>query len=339
MKKLLCLLLACVMSLSLFSACGAEKAPATEPAPTEPEEEAKVLKVLTLGSSSSVDSNHMINLVATAEGAEQEILIGTLYYSGCKLPEHVKFLQQNAPEYRLYLSSTATPDQPPQIMDDVTMEMALRFDYWDIIVMQASSFETQNEECFTNGNIQIIQNYVNEKKLNPNAYFAWHFTGVPATDPDLQSQYPYSPNPYIDHMARYGNDRVKFFEPRVANIGKYIFTDETFKFVICSGTATMNASSSYLTEKDLIRDYTHATDLARVILSYMWYAKLAGIEEFAEIKLDAVPRAFLKSAQDKSKDRPITEDEKAIILESVNNALKDPLHITQSQYTEAPVQP
>ena len=99
-----------------------------------------------------------------------------------------------------------------------------------------------------------------------------------------------------------------------------------------------NAATSYLTEKDLYRDYTHSTDLARVMTSYVWYCRLMGIEQLEDIKLKAIPKQFLKSTVDKTQDRVITEAEKAIILESVNNALKNPLKITQSQYTQKPAQ-
>ena len=92
-----------------------------------------------------------------------------------------------------------------------------------------------------------------------------------------------------------------------------------------TGTAIENALSSYLEETDLHRDYVHVSDLGRVISSYTWYCTLAGIDHLDEIKLDAIPKQFLKSTQDKTQDRVITEAEKAIILESVNNALKNPL--------------
>ena len=350
-RKLLCLCLSVLLIVGCLSACSPEEntpattseteattVPTTEPAPTEPEEEAKILKVLNLGNSASVDSNHMINLVAATEGIGQyeEIVIGSLYYSGCKLYQHVNFLKSNSPVYTLYISSTKTPDRPPETTDGMTMEMALRFDYWDIIVLQAGSSETNKESNLTNGNIQTIQNYVNEKKLNPLAYFAWHFTGAPASDPDLLNMYPYDPNPYIANMAEYNNDRLAYFAARAVNIEKYIFTDETIKLVICSGTAALNAYTSYMTEKELIRDYTHATDFTRVMLSYVWYAKLMGITEFEELKLDAIPKVFLKSTVEKTGPRVLTEEEKAIMLESVNNALKNPLEMTQSQYTEKP---
>ena len=345
-KKLLTLTLSVLLAFGSLTACGdAAQPPAetttpetTTPAPTEPAQEAKVLKVLTLGSSSSVDSNHMINLVAAAEGIGEyeELVIGTLYYSGCKLTQHVQFMTSNEPVYRLYISSTATPDQPPKTTNDVTMKDALEADYWDIIVLQASNGETDLESTFTSGLANAIRAYADKYKKNPLAYFAWHFTGVPATDPELQSSYPYTPNPYISAMEKYNNDRPAYFAPRAANIEKYIATDDNYRFIVCSGTAAMNASSSYLTEKDLLRDYTHATDLARVILSYTWYAKLTGKTQLEAIHLDAIPKAFLKSTKDKTADRPITDAEKAIILESVNNALANPYKITQSQYTVAP---
>jgi hypothetical protein len=93
-----------------------------------------------------------------------------------------------------------------------------------------------------------------------------------------------------------------------------------------------------LEEKDLHRDYGHATDYGRMIASYVWYCRLMGIEQLEEIKLDAIPKAFLKSTKDKTQDRPLTDMEKAIALEAINNALKKPFEMTQSQYTQAPAQ-
>jgi hypothetical protein len=48
-----------------------------------------------------------------------------------------------------------------------------------------------------------------------------------------------------------------------------------------------------------------------------------------------IPKNFFKSTQARE-DRVLTDSEKAIIIESVNNALANPLEMTQSQYTTAP---
>ena len=345
-KKLVSLFLCFLMVLGTFAACAKEpttvqNAPAsTETTPTEPPEEAKILKFLTLGSSSSVDANHMLNLILGTEGVGdyEEVIVGTLYYSGCKLSQHVQFLTKNSPEYKLYLSSSKTKDNPPEILEGVTMQAALQHDYWDIIFMQANGSELDGENTLANGDIQTIQSYVKENKRNPLAYFGWHFTTIPPVDPDLLNTYPYSPNPYVANAELYNNDREACFTTRASRIEKFIVPDASFELLICSITAVQNAATSYLTEKDLYRDYTHSTDLARIMTAYVWYCRLMGIDQLEEVKLDAIPKQFLKSTANKSQDRVLTEMEKAIILESVNNALKNPLEITQSQYTQAPTE-
>lgn len=337
-KKLLALLLTVVILLPTLVGCQAGGAgETTEPEVTQSPEEAKVLKILTLGHSLTVDSCHMLALVAATEGYEH-LLVGTLYESGCKLTEHVKFLTDNEPTYKLYISSTETPDKIPTIMEGVTMCDALKFDYWDIIIMQGGVFEMARETSYKTGNIQLIQKYVNENKLNPGAIFAWHTPWVTPTNNELRDMYPLSPNSYYKSYEEFNDDRATFYSTYMKYTKDYILTDETFEFLIPSGTALENALSSYLEETDLHRDYAHASDLGRVIASYTWYCTLAGIDHLEEIKLDAIPKNFLKSTQDKTQDRVLTDAEKAIIIESVNNALKNPLEVTQSQYTEAPAQ-
>ena len=340
LKKTLALVLAALLALGVFAGCDKGGADSDEPVATEPAEEAKVLKVLTLGSSSSVDSNHMINLVAAAEGIGdyEEVMIGTLYYSGCKLYEHVQFLTQDSPVYRLYLSSTKTGDRPPETMDNVTMGMALKFNYWDIIVLQPGGQEAMVDETYTNGNIGIIRKYVEENRMNPLAVYGWHTIGVSSTDPELTALYPYSPNAYAESAAKYNYDRERMLNERTERMERFVMSDPSYVYVIPTCTAVENAITSYLGQKGIKRDYTHLTDVGRLIASYVWYCELFGIEELTEIKVDAIPKAFLKSTVDKSQDLVLTEGEKAVIMEAVNNTLKNPLKITPSQYTQAPAE-
>lgn len=339
-KKILTLTLAVLMMLSMFAACGAGSNSGTQPEttvatePTQPGEEGKTLKILTLGHSLAVDCGHMLNRVAAAEGYDS-LKIGTLYYSGCPLPKHVQYLTNNSPEYSLYISESKTPDQIPTIAKGVTMEYALRLDYWDIVIMQGGVFEIAEKATYTNGNIQTIQKYVQENCLNPNVKFAWHMPWAPPTDNTLRDQYPYENNTYYTSYLPYGDDRTTLYKAIVNCVKDCIETDDTFQFVIPTGTAMENALSSYLEETDLHRDYVHASDFARVMISYVWYCKLMGIEEVTEIKMDTIPVAFFKSTQ-ASQDRVLTDAEKNIILEAVNNTLKNPYEMTQSQYTTAP---
>lgn len=341
LKKKIALALAALLLFGMLGGCGNTEpaAESTEPKETQTAEEAKVMKILTLGSSSSVDACHMLNLVAAKEGVEQELVVGTLYYSGCKLSQHVQFLTENSNVYQLYLSSTSTPGFPPEIINDVTMQMALRQDCWDIVILQGAGGETMEDSAFTNGNIETIKKYVNENKLNPEMIFGYHAIGVQSTDKDLIATYPYPENnPYIATAAPWDYDRVKMYNERVDRLERFVETDEDYQYRIYSITAVENAITSYLGQKGIKRDYTHLTDIGRLIAAYSVYCELYGIEELKEVKVDVIPKSFLKSTADKSVDLQLTEGEKAVILEAVNNTIKNPLQITQSQITQDPAQ-
>ena len=336
-KKFLALLLATATGLSLFAGCGSDAVtPETTVAPTEAKEAKTSLKVLTLGHSLAVDSCYMLSLIAAAEGYT-ELTVGTLYYSGCALSRHVQYMTTDAREYRLYISNSADVSTPRETIEDITMGEAVRFTDWDVIVLQGSTFEVAEDTGLTNGNIQLLQKFVNDNKLNPDAVFAWHLFWSPATDPELIAMHPTKPDPITGKYVKYDTDRIKLFDAMAQCVGKYISTDETFQFVIPSGTAFENAMTCYMEENELLRDYGHANDLGRLITGYTWYCTLRGIDHLEALKLTTIPKAYFKSTVS-NEDRVLTEHEQALVLESVNHALKNPLQITQSTFTERPAQ-
>ena len=330
MKKLISLLLVLVMILSLC-ACGET---ASDPGNTAATGEKQPLRVLVLGHSLAVDCGQMLSLIAATEGG-LELKLGTLYYSGCTLQQHLNFAQSGDTVYSLYVSSTAESYKPPEKIEKVSIQQAIEYDAWDLIVMQGGVFEITESEQFTNGNIQKLQAFVNEHKKNPDAVFAWHMPWAPPVDDDLRSQYPETDNPYIKRYLAFGDDRSAFYEAITRCVGEHILTDDTFTMVIPTGTAMENALSGYLEEEDLHRDYVHATDLGRIIVAYTWYCKLAGVSQLESLKLETVAFYFLLT-KDSGKNMVLTDLEKNIILESVNNALKEPLKMTPSQHTQAP---
>ena len=285
-----------------------------------------------------MDCGNTLNRIFAAEGTGEydEVYIATLYYSGCPLYKHVNYLTQNASEYNLYISSSTTPESPPTIMDNVTMYDALRFAYWDIVIMQGGVFEIGISSTYTDGNIQVIQNYVRDNCMNPDPVFAWHMAWATPTDNTLRDMYPKSPNTYYSSYEKFGSSRTNFYRSIAQCVEDHILTDETFQFMIPAGTALENALSSYLEENDIHRDYAHASDYGRVIASYVWYCRIMGVEQISEVKMDTVPVKFLKKKE--NGDLVLTQAQKDIIIESVNNALSNPVEMTQSQYTEAPAQ-
>lgn len=338
LKRSLVIALAMITGLHLLGGCSNQSADTTtapnETVETKPEEIKTSLKVLTIGHSLAVDSCYMLSLIAAAEGYT-EMTVGTLYYSGCSLSRHVKYMSTDAREYALYLSNSADVSVARETIESVTMKEAVRYTDWDVIVLQGDPFEPAYDETFSNGNIQTLQKFVNDNKLNPTAVFAWHMFWVLASDPELMATHPTQPNPYAARYAKFDTDRNKLYTAYTDCVSKYILTDETFRYVIPSGTAIENAMSSYMEEKDLLRDFGHANDLGRIIAGYTWYCTLRGIDALEEIKLSTLPKSYFKSTVS-PEDRVLTDHEKALILESVNNALKNPLQVTQSQFTQAP---
>lgn len=339
-KRVLACILSALLLLGCLTACGGgEEQETTAPAATEDPAEAKALKVLTIGHSLSNDANFMLSMIAAAEGYE-DLTVGYLYYSGCPLNKHVQFMNSNSAEYKLYTSSTATANQTPATIDNVTMLGGITYDYWDIIILQGGVFEIAEDEAYKTGAIQLIQKYVNAHKLNPNAIFAWNMAWAPPVDDELRATKtngdPNAVNSYVEGYKKFDDKRENMYAAVTKCVQDNIVPDETFAFVIPSATVFENALSSYYTEKDMHRDYVHASDMARVMVSYTWFCKLTGIEQLEEIKLNAIPRNFLYSMKALGADKVLTENEKALILETVNNALKNPFQMTQSQYTEAP---
>lgn len=300
------------------------------------------MKILTIGNSASLDACHLLNLVAGTEGFDGELYIGTLYHSGCRLSRHVENLRLDRADYSLHISSSLTPHLPLSKTPEVTLLQGLRFADWDVIVLQGSTATNYKEETFTNGDLQVLQRFVNENKRNPDAFFVWHMYCANAADEVLQTKweiqtgYSADVNNYKKIYQQFAT-REDVFAAITGNVKTYILPDETIRGLIPSGTAVENALTSYLTEWDIHRDYFHLSDFSRVIASYVWYCTLAKVDHLEEIKLDTIPVDFLKSTEDKTRDRALSETEKAIILEAVNNALENPLQVTQSQYTQAPV--
>lgn len=340
-RRVLALTLSVLLLLGCLTACGGGgEQETTAPVATEDPAEAKALKVLTIGHSLSNDANFMLSMIAAAEGYEN-LTVGYLYYSGCPLNKHVQFMNGNSKSYKFYTSSTATANVVPASTDDMSMLDGITHDYWDIIILQGGVFEIAESETYTIGHIQKIQEYVNKHKKNPNAIFAWNMAWVPPVDDELQATKtngdPNAVNGYIEGYKKFDHKRENMYAAVTKCVQDHIVTDETFAFVIPSATVFENALSSYYTEKDMHRDYVHASDMARVMVSYVWFCKLTGIEQLEEIKLDAIPRNFFNSLKSyAASDKVLTESEKALILETVNNALKNPFQMTQSQYTEAP---
>ena len=287
------------------------------------------LKILTIGHSLAVDSNHLLAKVAQLEGTT-DVTVGTLYYSGCRLHKHVEHLTNNTPAYTLYMSNmtTAAANQPPEQISNSTMLDGILAEDWDIIVMQMGPFENITSPTL-NEDIQTVMDYVNANKTNAEAVFAWHmWWAFPEDETLLNTEASTIPDQFKNH---FGWDQLAMYENIVADTQARIEPDSRFVYVIPTGTAIQNANSSYLTDLDIYRDYAHASDLSRVIAAYTWYCTVTG-KTIDDIALDTIPAAMTNSYAGEG-DMVLSEQEKRIVVEAVKNAIAHPYEITLSQYT------
>lgn len=310
MKRALSLILTVLLCASLLFACGGQDVPAqtTAPADTTPYEPLngnKTLKVLAIGNSFSSDTTHFLEDIARAEGFE-DVKIGNLYISGCRLDQHATNASTNAAAYKYYMNY----DGNWQTIEGCTLQYALNQEKWDFITMQQGSSYSGYPDSYEPHLTNLIQ-YVNTNKLEKRAYLAWNMTWAYQSDFEK------------DMFTRYDRDQMKMYNAILDAVKTKVEPHEEISMIIPVGTAIQNARTSYFGDT-LTRDGYHLSDLGRVIASYTWLVIFTG-EPLESINFTKVSNTLT-----------LTDADKAVIIECVNAALAEPYAITQSQYTTAP---
>ena len=128
----------------------------------------------------------------------------------------------------------------------------------------------------------------------------------------------------------FASDQMAMYDALVNTVNEKILSRTDFSAVIPTGTAVQNARTSYFGDK-LCKDTYHLNNLGKVIAAYTAWSKLTG-QTVTEVKLQNPIT---------TRDLPtpaviLTEDDKKVIVESVNNAINNPYAITQSEFTKQP---
>lgn len=336
--KILSLIL-CSASVFSLCACGSktsESSATTLPtaavstaettvAPTEPDVDpnaplfdGKTLKMLCITSSFGLNTTQLLYDVAMAEGAT-DVVIGRLYASGCTLEQHAANASTNANAYRYTKIDNSTGTW--QTMENVSMYQGLKDGDWDIIFMQQGAAWGGAPETYENY-IDTIKAYVDQHKTNPNARYIWNMTWAYQADTDQSVYHTY-----------YGGDQMKMYEAIVNTTKEKIVPRTDFSAIIPSGTAIQNARTSYFGD-NLAKDTYHLNNLGGAIAAYGLYSVLTG-KELTQINLDLVEASGKNGINGANPILiPLTEADKQVIMESVNNAIANPWSVTPSQFTE-----
>ena len=314
MKRIIAFFAAVLMLLGLC-ACGGAPA-GTQPEGTQavteptvdpnydPVNNDKTLKILAIGNSFSNDTTHFLEDIARAEGFET-VLVGNLYIGGCTLQTHALNAEGNLPAYKYYMNY----DGEWKTIEECTIEYALKNQDWDIITMQQGSTWSGKPETYEPHLTKLIE-YVNEHKTNPNARLAWNMTW--AYQADFEK----------DMFAQYARNQDVMYHAIITTVQSTVQAHKEISYIMPCGTAIQNARTSYVGDT-LTRDGYHMSELGRVITSYTWLATFLN-EPLTEINFTNVSDTLI-----------LTEQDKAMILESVNNAIANPYTVTNSTYTEA----
>lgn len=307
MKKLIVFVL-CALLLCGCSQTATEPettVPTTEPAPElnlEPLCDGKTLKVLAIGNSFSNNTMEHLYDIAVAEGIT-DVTLGRLHIGSCSLQMHATNALADAPAYTYYKNTIGLWDKT----ENATLLQALQDEDWDIITMQQNSGNSGQPASY-DGYLERLIDYVNQNKTNPNAKFVWHMTWAYQGDSDHKA------------FADYGSSQDLMYKAIVDATQQKILTNDAFCAVIPAGTAVQNARTSLLGDT-LTADGYHLNNMGKLIASYTWYAVLVG-KPLEKISLVQFPKVAL------------TEENKAIVMESVNSALRTPYAVTVSTYTE-----
>lgn len=307
------------------------------------------IKVLAITSSFGLNTTQMLYDVIMAEAEARdielgEVTVGRLYASGCTLEKHLAHAPTtDDPEAakRLYEYSkvTGNPSKTdnPGVMQTLIKEKndttgapgatlldGLLDEDWDIIFMQQGAAQSPQLDTYldSNGNdrITLLRNIVDHYKTNPDARFVWNMLW------GYQSDSTISPFPTL-----FRGDQMYMYQCNIDAVMKYVVPRTDYDRIIPSGTVIQNARTSEFGD-NLCRDTYHLNNYGGIMAAYGLYAVITG-QELTEINIDAVAVSNTNGIGGAAKiTEALTEKQKAIIMDSVNDALKTPFAVTESKY-------
>lgn len=319
-KRMLRLAALCCTTLILCSCTPTATNTSTVPTTEIPSDandplcDGKTLKLLAITSSFGLNTTQLLYDVAKAEGCTN-VVIGRLYGSGCTLKMHVDNANTNANYYQY----TKIDSGHWHTIEAATLKYGLQDEDWDIIFVQQSAANAGISDTYGDYIDQLMA-YVQANKTNATARFVWNMTWAYQGDSDQKV-----------FVERFSSNQSIMYHSIVDVVKEKIIPRTDIDRIIPTGTVIQNARTSAFGDT-LCRDTYHLNNYGGILAAYGTYAVLSG-QELTEIHLDAVAACKNGIVGAEEIYEPLSENQKAIIIESVNNAIKNPFTITQSVIT------
>ena len=273
----------------------------------------KIPKFLILGNSFARDAMDEFHHVLKAEGVK-EYTIGYLFHEACTLEMHAGYAKSGEKQYsyRKVTNEMSAWDKPanyPHTMLDGVLD-----EPWDYIFLQGATVDVAERETYQD--LDFLLEYLKEHATNPNVKFGWHMTWAFAGT--FYEQRPTWGKYFDERFQR--NPQLMF--KGIAEAVQAEVLSRPFSIVIPSGTAIENARTSHKGDVMQRDDGYHLNTFGKLIAAYCWYSALTG-EPVKSIK--HIPSSLPYGLT-------VSERDKAMIVEAVNNAVKTPYAITPSSF-------
>ena len=258
------------------------------------------LKVLMIGNSFSDDTIYYAKDVANAYGINLDIY--DAYIAGCTINTHYSNLNNDTANY-----SMRSMNNGSWVYDDnMTLKQIIESNTWDIVTFQQASAEIGRPTTYSN-----LPNLVSAVRtlVGNDPKFYWYQTW--AYDEDYMD--------YYDYFSYFNNDQMTMYNAINSCYSNQVAPLNLFEKMIPAGTAVQNMRTSYMKDT-FTRDGKHMSSVhGRYLLS------LNFLSHIYDIDLDLSPCPFLATG--------VNASYKNVAYESIRNARKAPLALTNSVYT------
>ncbi len=296
MKRIRALILIFVMLLSLLPQMTIAEATATQEHSWDVDGDG-ALEILAIGNSFSVDAMEYVYQIAESLGIEQ-IVLGNLYVASCSIETHITNATGDLAKYTYYYNNNGTWSSTL----GYKISTALSGESWDYIWLQQQSANSGFEATF-NEDLADLVTYVQKRSF---AKLVWHMT------------WAYQQNYSNSSFTNYNADQMTMYNSIVSTVQSKILTNDAFSVIIPSGTAIQNSRTSLLGDTTTRDGYHISKPYGRYLLGLMTVKSITGI--------DISNITYAPSG--------VSEVEKLIAVESVNNAYSTPYAVTKSVYME-----
>ena len=219
----------------------------------------KSIKILTFGNSYSVDSYEWLPRIFLSAGYD-EVILGHLCNGGCNINNHWSNVDDDTEnDYDASYGESVNGKRPDDLNDE---GLSLRDKYinaisrheWDFVVIQHGPNHVEKRESYSQ--LRDLLDFIKSHLKSTETKFIYHMIWK-----------------YNDTVN--GGSTAYFYEDILDITKNLVLREPEFVGVIPSATMRQNLMSSYLTDKDISRDYGHMSlGLGRYALGLLWYCYL-----------------------------------------------------------------